>query len=137
MFMVRQSDYLALIRLRKLVCPLYAEIALNEERVRQFPEHGVPRELLACAQHLPEVQNVSIAQVGPASRPVDVACDAHGAAKPHAEQNADDMEWEDLGTEGREPAKPTEAEQERQAFETNTAEDVIAVGHSSDPGHPC
>ena len=39
-----------------------------------------------------------------------------------------------MGTEGRGPAKPTEAEQERQAFETNTAEDVIAVDHSSDPG---
>ena len=33
-----------------------------------------------------------------------------------------------------EATKPTDAEQERQNFETNTAEDVIAVDHSNAPG---
>ena len=32
--------------------------------------------------------------------------------------------------------KPTDTEQERQNFETNTAEDVIAVDHSNAPGLP-
>ena len=33
-----------------------------------------------------------------------------------------------------EATKPTDAEEERQHFETNTAEDVIAVDHSNAPG---
>ena len=33
-----------------------------------------------------------------------------------------------------EATKPTDAEQERQNFDTNTAEDVIAVDHSNEPG---
>ena len=94
----------------------------------------MPRELLACAQSLPEAQHVCVTQVGPASRAGDVACDAYGAAKPVVEQNADDTLWEDLDTKYGDAAKPTDAEQERQAFETNTAEDVIAVDHSNDPG---
>ena len=75
-----------------------------------------------------------IASVGPASRPVDLACDAHGAAKPDAEQECDDENWEQLDDGTLEAAKPTDAEKERQAFDTNTAEDVIAVDHSNQPG---
>ena len=134
MLLVRRDDYLALTQLRKRVCEVYAEVPLREEQVQQFPEHGVPQELLACAQHLAETENVCVTQVGPASRAVDVACDAYGAAKPDAEQNIDDVDWENLDTEGAHPTKPTDAEQKCQEFETNTAEDVIAVDHSNDPG---
>ena len=84
---VRREDYLALIRLRRQVCPVYAEVPLNEDQVRRFPEQGVPEELLACAQHLPETENLRVTQVGPATRAAAVPCDAHGAAK-----NADDVD---------------------------------------------
>ena len=47
MLVVNRDDYLALIRLRKQVCQVYAEIPLNEEQVQRFPEHGVPNELQA------------------------------------------------------------------------------------------
>ena len=97
--MVQRDDYLALIRLRKRVCKVYADIPLREEQVQQFAEHGVPEEILACAQHLAEAENVCITQVGPASRAVDLAYDAYGVAKPDAEQNTDDVDWEDLDTE--------------------------------------
>ena len=60
-----------------------------------------------------------------------MACDAHGASKPDAEKDADDADWEELDAR---TTKPTDAEQERQAFETNSAETVIAVDHSTDPG---
>ena len=33
-----------------------------------------------------------------------------------------------------EATRPTDAEQERQNFDTNTAEDVIVVDHSNEPG---
>ena len=94
----------------------------------------MPQELLACAQHLAEIENVCVAQVAPASRLVDVACDAHGAATPDAEQECEDEDWEQLDDATLEAAKPTDAEKERQAFDTNTAEDVIAVDHSNQPG---
>ena len=94
----------------------------------------VPEQILACAQHLAETEKVCIASVGPASRPVDVACDAHGAAKPNAEQDDGNDDWEDLDDGSLEATKPTNAEQERQTFDTNTAEDVIAVDHSNEPG---
>ena len=93
----------------------------------------MPEQFLACAQHLEETEKVCIASVGPASRPVDLACDAHGAAKPDAQHDADDEDWEQLDDGALEAAKPTDAEQERQAFHTNTAEDVIAVDHSNQP----
>ena len=66
--------------------------------------------------------------------PVDVACDAHGAAKPNAAQDDDGEDWEDVDDGSLEATKPTDAEQERQNFDTNTAEDVIAVDHSNEPG---
>ena len=94
----------------------------------------MPQELLACAQHLPEAENVTIAHVGPASRASDMACEAHGAAKPVEKDNADDADWEEAGTTTHTAESPTEAEHETMKFETNTAEDVIAVDHSNDPG---
>ena len=46
----------------------------------------------------------------------------------------EDEEWEQLDDDAHGSAvKPTDAEQERQTFETNTAEDVIAVDHSNEP----
>ena len=134
MLVVNRQDYVALVRTRQQVCPVYAEIPLDEERTRQLPENDVPEQLLACAQHLPETEKVCIATVGPASRPIHLDCDAHGAAKPDAEHNADDEDWEQLDDGKLEAAKPTDAEQERQAFDTNTAEDVIAVDHAAEPG---
>ena len=134
MLTVHRDTYLALIRLRKQVCQTYQEVSLDEARVAAFPEHGVPAEITRCAQHLPEAEKVSITQVGPASRKVDLTCDAHGAEQPDAAADGDAVDWEPLDTKGPEACKPTEAEQERQAFETNTAEDVIAVDHSNDPG---
>ena len=134
MLVVNRQDYIALVQTRQRVCPVYAEIPLDEERMQQWPENDVPKELLACAQHLPETEKVCIATVGPASRPIHLDCNAHGAAKPDAEENADDEDWEQLAEEKLEAAKPTDAEQERQAFDTNTAEDVIAVDHSAEPG---
>ena len=89
MLVVNRQDYVALVRTRSRVCPVYADIPLDEERTRQLPENGVPEQFLACAQHLPETEKVCIASVGPASRPVDVACDAHGVAKPNAAQDDD------------------------------------------------
>jgi len=134
MLVVNRQDYIALVQTRRQVCPIYAEIPLDEERARQLPENGVPEQFLACAQHLEETEKVCIASVGPASRPVDLACDAHGAAKPDAQHDADDEDWEQLDDGALEAAKPTDAEQECQAFHTNTAEDVIAVDHSNQPG---
>ena len=92
----------------------------------------MPQQLLACAQHPSETENISIAAVGPASRPVDIACDAHGSAAKPAD-DPDEEAWEELESEQCSTVKPTEAEQERQTFETNTAEDVIAVDHSNQP----
>ena len=131
---MHRDDYLALIRLRTKVCQVYSEVQINEDQVRRFPEQGVPQELLACAQHLPEAENVTIAHVGPASRAGDMACEAHGAAKPVEKDNADDADWEEVDTTTTAAASPTEAEHEAMKFETNTAEDVIAVDHSNDPG---
>ena len=68
------------MRKRKEVCSVYQDIPLNEERMEELPDNAVPKEFFACAQHLPETEHVCVASVGPASRPVDVACDAHGAA---------------------------------------------------------
>ena len=123
---VNRKEYVALVRARQAVCSVYADIPLDEQRVHQLPESGVPQEFLDCAQHLAEAEKVCIAAVGPASRPTDLACDAHGAAKPDAEHGSNDVDWEQLDGECTEPAKLTRAEQERQAFETNTAEDVPA-----------
>ena len=134
MLVVNRQDYISLVQTRQRVCPVYAEIRLDEERMQQWSENDVPKELLACAQRLPETEKVCIATVGPASRPIHLDCNAHGAAKPDAEENADDEDWEQLAEEKLEAAKPTDAEQERQAFDTNTAEDVIAVDHSAEPG---
>jgi hypothetical protein len=131
---VHRDDYLALIRLRKKVCQVYSDVQLNEEQVRRFPEQGVPQELLECAQHLPEAENVNVAHVGPASRKGDMACEAHGAAKPIGKDDADDADWEEVDTTTAEAVQLTETEQETMKFETNTAEDVIAVDHSNDPG---
>ena len=94
MLVVNRKDYVALVRTRSQVCPVYAGIPLDDERMEQLPENGVPDQFLACAQHLEETENVCIASVGPASRPVDVACDAHGAAKRSAEQDEDKDDWE-------------------------------------------
>ena len=134
MLVVNRHDYAALVRTRSQVCPVYADIPLDEERTRQLPENGVPEQFLACAQHLAETEKVCIASVGPASRPVDVACDSHGAAKPNAEEGDDVEDWEDLDDGSLEATKLTDAEQERQTFDTNTAEDVIAVDHSNELG---
>ena len=134
MLVVNRADYAALVRTRSQVCPVYADIPLDEERTQHLPENGVPEQFLACAQHIAETEQVCIASVGPASQPVDVACDAHGAAKPNAEQDQDTEDWEDLDDNILEATKPTDAEQERQTFDTNTAEDVIAVDHSNEPG---
>ena len=127
MLEVNRRDYVALVRTRRQVCPVYANIPLDAERTRQMPEHGAPEQFLACAQHLEETETVCIAAVGPAARPVSVACDAHGVAQGGAAQNDDVEEWEDLGDGVLEGGKPTDAEQERQHYDTNTAEDVIGV----------
>ena len=134
MLTVQRDSYLAIVRLRKKGCSTYAEVPLDEERVGNWPEHGVPHELLACAQHLPETENVNVTQIGPASRQVDVACDAHCVTKPRAGESADDAEWEQVGKEAERAAEPTDAERAQHAFETNTAETVIAVDHTNDPG---
>ena len=126
---VHRDDYLQLIRLRKQVCQVYAEVPLEEKEVSRFPEHGVPEQFIACAQQLQEVENVCIAHVGPASRAVDVASEDTAGAKPTEDHNADDIEWEDT-----KQSQPTDADCEAQQFETSTAEDVIAVDHSNDPG---
>ena len=134
MLTVQRDSYLAIVRLRRKVCSTYAEVPLDEGRVGRWPEHGVPHELLACAQHLAETENVNVTQLGPASRQVDVACDAHCVAKPRAGESADDAEWEQVGEEAERAAEPTDAERAQHAFETNTAEAVIAVDHTNDPG---
>ena len=102
--------------------------------MERWPEHGVPHELLACAQHLAGTENVNVTQIGPASRQVDVDCDAHCLAKPRAGESADDAEWEQVGEELGRVAEPTDVEREQYAFEANTAETVIAVDHTNDPG---
>ena len=130
MLVVNRKHYIELVRTRQRVCAAYADIPLDEERACLLPENDVPKEIIACAQHLPETENVNITKVGPASRPVDVPCD-HNA---DAEQNGDDNDWEDLDGAAVDPAKPTRSEIEHQAFDTNTAEDVIAVDHSNQPG---
>ena len=132
MLVVNRQEYVDLVRTRKRVCQIYAEIPFDEERAQRFPENGVPEEILACAQHLPEAEKVCIASIGPASRPVDVACDAHTAPQPNTEQS--DEEWEQMDDGSLDPANLTDTEQERQTFDTNTAEDVIAVDHSNEPG---
>ena len=134
MLVVNRQDYVALVRTRRQVCPVYANIPLDQERTRQLPAHGVPEQFLACAQHLEETEKVSIAAVGPAARPVDVACAAHGVSQAHAAQDDDGEEWEDLDDGVLEGGKATDAEQERLHYDTNTAEDVIAVDHSNEPG---
>ena len=134
MLVVNRQEFVELVRTRRRVCPVYADVPLDEERARQLPQHGVPEQLLACAQQLPETEKVCITSAGPASRPVDLPCDAHGAAKPGAEPEDDAKEWEELGEGALDAAKPTAAEQEQQAFDTNTAEDIIAVDHSNEPG---
>ena len=111
MLVVNRHDYPALVRARSQVCPVYAEIPLDEERTRQLPENGVPEQFLACAQHLAETEKVCIASVGPTSRPVDVACDSHGAAKPNAEEGDDVEDWEDLDGGSLEATKLADAEQ--------------------------
>ena len=63
-----------------------------------------------------------------------MACEAHGAAKPVEKDDADDADWEELDTTTADAGSLTQAEHERMKFETNTAEDVIAVDHSNDPG---
>jgi hypothetical protein len=138
---VQRDDYLALIRLRRRVCQVYAEVEVNEEQVNRFPEKGVPEELIACAQYLPEAANAKVAHVGPGTREVDVACNAHGvacnahgAAKPVETDSADADDWEEMNTNTVDAAEPTEAERSRMEFETNTAEDIIAVDHASEPG---
>ena len=129
---VNREEYKALVETRTRVCPAYANMEIDRARTLEMPENGVPQQLLACAQHLPETENISIAAVGPASRPVDIAWDAHGsAAKPV--DDLDEVTWEELESEQCSAVKPTEAEQERQTFETNTAEDVIAVDHGNQP----
>ena len=120
MLMVQRDRYLAIVRLRKEVCSTYAEVPLDEERVERWLEHGVPHELLACAQHLAETENVNVTQIGPASRQVDVACDGHCLAKPRAGESVDDAEWEQVGEEAKRAAEPTDAERAQHAFETNT-----------------
>ncbi len=134
MLTVERDSYLAIVRLRRKVCSTYAEVPLDEGRVGRWPEHGVPHEILACAQHLAETENVKVTQIGPASRQVDVACDAHCIAKPRTGESADDAEWEQVGKEAERAAEPTDAERAQHAFETNTAETVIAVDHTNDPG---
>ena len=111
MLVVNRHDYAALVRTRSQVCPVYADIPLDEERTRQLPENGVPEQFLACAQHLAETEKMCIASVGPASRAVYVADDATGAAKRNAEQDADDEDWEDLGGGNLEATQPNKAEQ--------------------------
>ena len=66
-------------------------------------------------------------------RLVDIACDAHASAAKPA-KDSDEEAWEELEPEQCSAVKPIEAEQERQTFETNTAEDVIALDHSNHPG---
>ena len=90
MLIVHRQDFIDLVRTRQRVCTAYADIPLDEERVQHMPENDVPNDILACAQHLPETEKVNITQVGPASRPVDVAFSAHDAAKVDAEQKNDD-----------------------------------------------
>jgi hypothetical protein len=125
MLVVHRQDFIDLVRTRQRVCTAYADVPLDEKRAEQLPDNDVPSEIIACAQHLPEAENVDITKVGPASRPVDMACDAHGAE----EHNHDD-EWEEMDDD---PTCITEAERQHQTFDTNTSEDVIAVDHSDQP----
>ena len=123
MLVVNRQDFIDLVRTRQHVCTAYADIPLDDERAQQLPENDVPNDILSCAQHLPEAEKVNITKVGPVSRPVDMACDARGA-------ECDGDEWEEMGND---PTRPTDAEQEHQTYDTNTAEDVIAVDHSDQP----
>ena len=68
---------------------------MQMSRLMKSARGSYQKRFVACAQHLPETENINIAAVGPASRPVDVACDAHGAAvKPAAAD--EEEEWEQL-----------------------------------------
>ena len=129
MFVVDLQDYEALVQTWRRVCPIYAEIPLEEERTLQLPGNVVPEHLLACAQHIAKTEKVCIASVGPAPRPIDLACDAHGAANPDAEHDADYEDSEQLGDGNLEAAKTTDAARKHQAFDTNTAEEVFASGN--------
>ena len=61
---VNREEYKALVETRTKVCPAYANVKIDRARTLEMPENGVPQQLLACAQHLPETENISITAVG-------------------------------------------------------------------------
>ena len=42
MLVVNREDYVALVRTRSQVCPVFADIPLDEARIQRMPENGVP-----------------------------------------------------------------------------------------------
>ena len=46
MLVVNRQDYVQLVQTRSRVCPVYADIPLDNERTQQLPENGVPEQLL-------------------------------------------------------------------------------------------
>ena len=106
----------------------------NIEIEKHYPEHldlqYASGDTSSAAKPAPAAETSS-GKAATMSDSVSASGDTGSAAKPA--ENSDEEAWEELESEHCSAVKPTEAEQERQMCETNTAEDMIAVDHSNQP----
>ena len=65
---VKREVYLALVELRKRVCPVFQEVKIDQGAVARLPESGVPDALLQNAHAMPEASSIRTTLQGPGNR---------------------------------------------------------------------
>ena len=68
MLVVNRQQYRTMVEHRRRVCPVFADLSVDQHAMDQLPENAVPDELLQSAQFMPEATKVRTTMQGPANR---------------------------------------------------------------------
>ena len=68
MLWVDREQYRFMINHRKKVCPVFAEVTVDEAAIDQLPDNAVPDALIEIAQEMPEASQIHTTMHGPANR---------------------------------------------------------------------
>jgi hypothetical protein len=71
---VSRSEYMRIVKERKLVCPVFAHAVIDEAlAATRLPVNGVPEHILHCAQEVEGAENAPVRLDGPASRAPEIS----------------------------------------------------------------
>ena len=116
---VSRSAYKILVDERARVNTAFMRVTIDQQEVANLPENGVPRQLIECGVHMPEVDKYAATRCGPGTvrDPLDVAGEDDDASDELSEASGNDGHTEDAAGSVGAPA-PKQSDLQLNQFET-------------------